>query len=270
MPSLMINRDGRPEMFVINSDKAVWHQWTDTTGTWSSWASLGGTHKQISVVANQDGRLELFAIGSDDAASHIWQTTPGGGWSNWASLGGKIKRIGASRQPNGTLQVVALAIDDESYRIAQNTPGGGWDNWQRVFMDSRSSSSLSALSELSFVVGSSMSSNLLMAVADKMPSSTSYQKTTKELAGECVYEFAKATTAMAAAAMAARSGNPVIAFANITLAGVAITSASQKCAEAIDQGFEPSSSDGPDKSAPRGDAPHYYDYEPSHSGIIVA
>ncbi|NMF61017.1 hypothetical protein [Pseudanabaena yagii] len=259
-------------MFAIGSDDAAYHIWQTTPGGgWSSWASLGGTCKQISVVANQDGRLEVFAIGSDDAAYHIWQTTPGGGWSSWTSLGGKIKRIGASRQPNGTLQVIALGIDDESYRIAQNTPSGGWDNWQRVFMDNRSSSSLSALSGLSFVVGSSISSNLFMAVADTMPSSPSSKKTTKELAEECVYEIAKATAATSAATAAAGSGLTPVAIAAIVLAGAAITSASQKCSEAIDQGFEPDSSDGSDKSTLRGiDEPHYYDYEPSHSGVMVA
>ncbi|MBW4528602.1 MAG: hypothetical protein KME18_26110 [Phormidium tanganyikae FI6-MK23] len=66
MSSLALNQDGCPEMFVIGEDGAVWHRWTDATGTWGSWASLGGKWKQLAVATNKDGQLELFAIGMDD------------------------------------------------------------------------------------------------------------------------------------------------------------------------------------------------------------
>ena len=62
--------DGRLEVFVRGTDKALWHIWqTAPNSGWSSWASLGGSHHHRADLRarTHDGRLEVFASGTDNA-----------------------------------------------------------------------------------------------------------------------------------------------------------------------------------------------------------
>ncbi len=129
MSSLVLNQDGRPEMFVIGRDRAIWHKWTDSTGTWGNWESRGGKWKQFTVATNQDGRLEVFAIGIDDIIRNTWQTTPNGSWSAWASRGGKGKQIAVVANQDGRLELFAIDIDDIIRNTWQTTPNGSWSAW---------------------------------------------------------------------------------------------------------------------------------------------
>jgi Tectonin domain len=322
MSSFVVNQDGRPAIFAIGNDKAIWYQTTDTTGTWGQWISLGGQWKQLAVAANQDGRFTVFAIGMDDAvwrcsqgqpngsidsgwASlqgqwkqlavaanqdgrltvfaigmdhtvwHCWQTRPNGSIdSGWASLTGQSKQIGASRQPNGTLQVVGLGLDDESYRISQVKPGGPWGSWQKLFMGVLSGDALSLAGSVEFRLDSSLDGlqSPIMSLANQEPpqlSSVTRTKTTKELSGECALEFAKATLAFAKSYDSSRKGNIVETLAAIEVTAHLLTSAANKCAEAVQQGIDDISSDGsdsPDKGGVRGvEKGRYWDYVPGPS-----
>ena len=51
-PAAFINPEGRLELFIRGTDKAVWHKWR-TTGpagknvSWSDWVSLGGSFRNF-------------------------------------------------------------------------------------------------------------------------------------------------------------------------------------------------------------------------------
>jgi hypothetical protein len=110
MASMIQNKDGRWELFAIDVDKALLHKWTDITGTWTDWASLEGSHKQIAVAANKSGTLEVFSIGESNELFHRWQLTPGGAWNaeGWVSLGGSHKQIEVAANKSGALEVFAI------------------------------------------------------------------------------------------------------------------------------------------------------------------
>ena len=94
--------NGRLELLVRGSDKALWHKWQVAPNDgWSGWASLGGWVDLLTVGRNADGRLEVFARGSDKALWHKWQVAPNDGWSGWASLGGWIDLLVVGQNVRG-------------------------------------------------------------------------------------------------------------------------------------------------------------------------
>lgn len=85
--SSAINGDGRPEIFMINEEKRLYHKWREATGgTWSTWVDLSGELKDLDAVtafANpKDHRLEVFVVIEDGGTWHRWQES-GGKWSDW-------------------------------------------------------------------------------------------------------------------------------------------------------------------------------------------
>lgn len=85
-PMIVMNADGRLEMFALFTDNSVQHAWQLTAGgAWSGWQQLsGGTSvAPPTVVLTGDGRLEAFVLdgGGSGALWSNWQTSPGGGWS---------------------------------------------------------------------------------------------------------------------------------------------------------------------------------------------
>src|SRR5262249_9555877 len=59
-PAVAFNANGRLELFVNDSNGAVWHIWQTAPGaSWSDWDSLGGEPvNAVGVGTNTDGRLE--------------------------------------------------------------------------------------------------------------------------------------------------------------------------------------------------------------------
>jgi peptidoglycan hydrolase-like protein with peptidoglycan-binding domain len=123
-----INKDGRLEIFVRGTDRAVWHKWQ--SNGWSGWHSLGGRiTSNIGVGQNKDGRLEVFARGTDNALWHKWQKT-GGGWSGWHSLGGRITSDPVvGRNKDGRLEVFARGTDNAVWHRWQSN---GWSGWHSL------------------------------------------------------------------------------------------------------------------------------------------
>src|SRR5262249_24060241 len=84
-PAANRNSDGRIEVFVVQSDHALYHKSETAAGSstgWTAYSSLGGYVISNPVVAqNSDGRLEVFVIGSDHALYHKSQITAGS--SSW-------------------------------------------------------------------------------------------------------------------------------------------------------------------------------------------
>jgi hypothetical protein len=139
------NKDGRLEVFSIGSDSSLWHKWQlAPSGSWSGWASFGGTLDQNfapAVGKNADGRLEVFAV-SAGKLWHVWQLAPNGGWSGWASLGGPgaegyvFSDPAVARNNDGTLSVFVVGSGYEVYRIRQVAPGGAWGFWLDLYRTS--------------------------------------------------------------------------------------------------------------------------------------
>jgi hypothetical protein len=83
---VIINSDGRLEVFMVGNDKELYHRWQERPGgSWNGkWESLGGKWPEASdpvVVVNADGRLEVFMVGNDKDLYHRWQERPGGKWN---------------------------------------------------------------------------------------------------------------------------------------------------------------------------------------------
>ena len=75
---------GRLDLFVIGSDRALWH--CSYFGSWSHWESLGGTSTSDPAAVSWDkGRIDTFARGNDNELGHRWLD---GHWMGWESLGG--------------------------------------------------------------------------------------------------------------------------------------------------------------------------------------
>jgi acylphosphatase len=140
-----VNRDGRIEVFAIDTDQALNHIWqTAPNGgpnqnAWSGWTRLAGGITHLATAVNQDGRIEVFAIGTDQALNHIWQTAPNGGpnqnaWSPWAGLAGGITHLATAVNQDGRVEVFAIGIDQALNHIWQTAPNGGpnqnaWSPW---------------------------------------------------------------------------------------------------------------------------------------------
>ena len=96
MVSVVLNQDGRVEVFVVTNDNEVLHRWQQKAGQGfndSGWASLGkpgdraNDDTTISAILNKDGRVEVFADVAGEVF-HRWQTDAGKGFNPaWASLG---------------------------------------------------------------------------------------------------------------------------------------------------------------------------------------
>jgi hypothetical protein len=127
------------EVFAVFNDGALWHIKSTGPGTWSGWASLGGSILgDPSVGANKDGRLEVFVVGSDHAIWHIAQTSAGGSWGGWSSLGGQVisdptvVTNGVTGSLALCLEVFVVGGDQAVWHNFQTTPGGSWSGWQSL------------------------------------------------------------------------------------------------------------------------------------------
>lgn len=100
------NKDGRLELFYINADDAIYHNWqVSPGGNWSGWSALGGKAKELTVAQNQDGRLQIFCIGIDDAFYYNIQVVAGGTWSGWKPLDNTVKQIPVVKKQEELVEV---------------------------------------------------------------------------------------------------------------------------------------------------------------------
>jgi hypothetical protein len=91
--TIAVNEDDRAELFILGTDKAFYHKYENTDGSWGPWLSLGGAFKGgPTVIRSNDGRLEVFGRGIDNAIWHKYQESPNApSFTPWMSLGSKIK-----------------------------------------------------------------------------------------------------------------------------------------------------------------------------------
>jgi hypothetical protein len=140
-PVVVSNADGRLEVFIIGTDRALWHMAQTVRNTcdpaaWTGWSSLGGVFTSDPAAAvNSDGRLEVFARGSDNALWHRSQASPGSGtWGGWSSLGGVFTSDPAAAvNSDGRLETFARGSDNAIWHRSQVSPGSGtWTNWSSL------------------------------------------------------------------------------------------------------------------------------------------
>jgi hypothetical protein len=126
------NTDGRIELFALNVDLSVWHNWQIAPNSgWWSWTPMGGHFvSDPAVASNADGRLEVFALGSDRVVWHSWQTGQAGGWSGWVPLGDSVtSQPTVARNADGRLEVFVVAPDGTLHHTWQTGPNGNWSGW---------------------------------------------------------------------------------------------------------------------------------------------
>jgi len=93
-PVVTSNADGRLELFMVGTDRQLWHEWqTAPNSGWSRWESLGSPPAGLSgfgapalgsnAAIGPAGRLEVFVVGEDGSWWHRWQIAPNGGWAGW-------------------------------------------------------------------------------------------------------------------------------------------------------------------------------------------
>jgi len=127
-----LESDGRLEVFAVAQGGAMMHKWQTSPGrgTWSDWASLGGSLKLGSGAArNADGRLEVFGVWIDGDFVHAWQLTPGGTWTSWFAINsGVTNGVGAVLLPKSGHLEVLMNVGGDLYGMEQTQPsGGGWN-----------------------------------------------------------------------------------------------------------------------------------------------
>jgi hypothetical protein len=112
-PAVTQNQDGRIEVFGVAAGGVVYHSWQTTPGgSFSGWASLGGTlsSSTVSAVMNMNGTLEIFGEWSNAAGYHDWQTTVGGGDAPVEPTPKPLNPPALPTPPGGTVGSLGYAI----------------------------------------------------------------------------------------------------------------------------------------------------------------
>jgi hypothetical protein len=146
-PIVAHNYDGRLEVFMVGSDRQLYHRWQSSpnSSSWSEdWISLGGPLLGDPAVARDvDGRLEVFKVDPHNRQLYYrWQKSPGESvdWSDgWDPLGGNwsLRRTPTIAQNyDGRLEIFMVDSNDgRLYHLWQTTRGnipGSWEwymNW---------------------------------------------------------------------------------------------------------------------------------------------
>jgi len=89
-PAVSVSTDGRFEVFAIDAEGAVSHNFQESGGKWRGWQSLGGSFTGDPMVArNKDGRIQVFALDKDGQVQFRVQREPSKSaiWDGWYPLG---------------------------------------------------------------------------------------------------------------------------------------------------------------------------------------
>jgi acylphosphatase len=132
------NADSRLEVYALDWNNNVVHNYELSGGGWSGWGALQSQTAHIfnstpAVGNNADGRLEVFTTENAHAEMwHDWQTSPNGNWNGWANLQSGFGFVGAAPATaqiyDGRLEVIAVGRDNNIYHNFVQT--GGWSGWQ--------------------------------------------------------------------------------------------------------------------------------------------
>lgn len=122
-----VNRDGRYEVFAVNSVGMLFHRWQESARhRWAPWAgNLLGAISDVDTAVDSAGRVHAFVIDGGRLAVRA-QQTPNGGWAaRTLRMGRELRRITATTNQDGRLEVFAIGGDRQLYSFAQNTTTSG-------------------------------------------------------------------------------------------------------------------------------------------------
>ncbi|MFE6780290.1 hypothetical protein [Streptomyces sp. NPDC057702] len=78
-------KNGVKQEFAIGTDYAVWTRWTNTSGKWNSWSSLGGVARSGAEICQLPH--DTFYISITGTDGKLWERVrysyPEGSWSQW-------------------------------------------------------------------------------------------------------------------------------------------------------------------------------------------
>ena len=129
------NEDGRPEVFGVNDDGVIFHEWqtaaTSLDSYWSGWFVLDGRLRSLAAARNADGRLELFGANDDGLVYHRWQLTRGtNNWSTWSQFDGSVRSVAATRNADGRLELFGANDSGLVFHRWQTSPNSDtWSGW---------------------------------------------------------------------------------------------------------------------------------------------
>jgi GH25 family lysozyme M1 (1,4-beta-N-acetylmuramidase) len=130
--TVVLNGDGRQEVFALDDKNALVHRWLEASGKWSGWASLGGVlTSDAAVILCPEKHLHAFARGTDDAL-YVANESATGAWGKWESLGGKItSKPSVAVNKDGRLEVFALGEKGVPFHKWQEA-NGDWSAWESL------------------------------------------------------------------------------------------------------------------------------------------
>lgn len=140
--TVVANESGGIELFGISNDanaSLVHTQMLDNKCKhWSSWEDLGGSNRELAVVAAPEGVLAVFAIHIDGA---IWFRKKGrtGGWSSWDQLfdvnQSKVAAIIDGNSPSSRIHVFSLGNGYVWHRWEQAARGAWVGPTEHIVVD---------------------------------------------------------------------------------------------------------------------------------------
>ncbi|MFF9567741.1 hypothetical protein [Streptomyces sp. NPDC014685] len=79
--------DGTRQEFVIGTDEAVWTRWTNTSGKWTGWVSMGGVAKSAVTITDHwsFGDPWVFSLVVKGSDGQLWvnHRPHEGNWTGW-------------------------------------------------------------------------------------------------------------------------------------------------------------------------------------------
>src|SRR4051795_8746011 len=123
---------GQDDLWVFarrTSDGAILERhYVPSSGSWTSWNSIGGHTTSGPAAAAYGPNIEVFARGQDGT---IWGTAlVNGAWTPWTSIGGYSTSAPAVIARRGTNYFdVAIKGGDNAIYLDTYVPGSGWHGW---------------------------------------------------------------------------------------------------------------------------------------------
>ncbi|KAJ3025286.1 UNVERIFIED_CONTAM: hypothetical protein HDU68_007295, partial [Siphonaria sp. JEL0065] len=112
--------DGRVQVFVINSDYAVWYSVQASAGssTYSSFVSIGGALLSMSVIPDVDGTLRILGLGSGNWLYYSKQSGPNvNTWSTFVLLANNLQSVNGWSTQLKTGSLVTAMNGDGRYAV---------------------------------------------------------------------------------------------------------------------------------------------------------
>lgn len=129
-----INGKGLAEIFALDGNGVLDHDFEEASGQWFGWPNVGGDSWSVPAVAlDAQGKLEVFAGGASHELFTIWNAATATGWSNWASLGGSFSsNFVVAANADGSLEVFGIGAQQKVFHRFYSESAGAWGQWMSL------------------------------------------------------------------------------------------------------------------------------------------